>query len=142
MSVSSSSLVPTSSLLVQGRGKSSSSLVPVYRDEETDELVQDQTHVKIKDDLVPGAPVPVVPPLSARQRAIVAYIRTHVAAHGYPPTVRDIATAVGLVSPSSVAYQLGELTRLGAIRRDPDRPRALAVVDPQACPTCGRGGGG
>lgn len=51
MSVSSSSLVPTSSRLVPGRGKSSSSLVPVYRDEETDELVEDQTHIKIKDEL-------------------------------------------------------------------------------------------
>jgi repressor LexA len=79
-------------------------------------------------------------PLTARQSAIVAHIRAHVAEHGYPPTVRDIAAAVGLVSPSSVAYQLGELARLGAIRRDPDRPRAIVVLDPQTCPTCGRTG--
>jgi SOS-response transcriptional repressor LexA len=31
--------------------------------------------------------------LTARQSAIVAFIRTHVADHGYPPTVRDIAAA-------------------------------------------------
>jgi repressor LexA len=53
--------------------------------------------------------------LTARQSAIVAFIRTHVTEHGYPPTVRDIAAAVGLVSPSSVAYQLGELARRGAV---------------------------
>jgi repressor LexA len=78
--------------------------------------------------------------LSARQSAIVAFIRAHVAEHGYPPTVRDIAAAVGLVSPSSVAYQLAQLVELGAIRRDPDRPRAIVVVDPDGCPTCGRTG--
>jgi repressor LexA len=78
--------------------------------------------------------------LTARQSAIVAFIRAHVADHGYPPTVRDIAAAVGLVSPSSVAYQLGELARLGAIRRDPARPRAIVVLDPDGCPTCGRTG--
>lgn len=78
--------------------------------------------------------------LSARQSAIVAFIRAHVAEHGYPPTVRDIGQAVGLASVSSVAYQLAELARLGAIRRDPDRPRAIVVLDPDGCPTCGRTG--
>lgn len=78
--------------------------------------------------------------LSNRQRAIVAFIRAHVAEHGYPPTVRDIGAAVGLVSPSSVAYQLAQLAELGAIRRDPDRPRALVVLDPDGCPRCGRTG--
>jgi repressor LexA len=78
--------------------------------------------------------------LTTLQSAIVAFIRTHVTEHGYPPTVRDIAAAVGLVSPSSVAYQLGELARLGAIRRDPNLTRAIVVVDPDGCPTCGRTG--
>jgi repressor LexA len=78
--------------------------------------------------------------LTARQSAIVAFIRAHVADHGYPPTVRDIGQAVGLVSPSSVAYQLGELARRGAIRRDPNLTRAIVVLDPDGCPTCGRTG--
>lgn len=78
--------------------------------------------------------------LTARQSAIVAFIRTHAAQHGYPPSIREIGKACGFYSPSSVAYQLGELTRLGAIRRDPDRPRAIVVLDPDGCPTCGRTG--
>jgi repressor LexA len=81
-------------------------------------------------------------PLTARQSAIVDCIRTHVATHGYPPSIRDIGQAVGLASTGAVAYQLAQLAALGAIRRDPDRPRALVVLDPQACPTCGRGGAG
>src|SRR5687768_10680418 len=47
--------------------------------------------------------------LSSRQRRILVVIRDWVEQHGYPPTVREIGDAVGLVSPSSVAYQLKEL---------------------------------
>ena len=50
--------------------------------------------------------------------------------HGYPPSVREIGEAVGLVSPSSVAYQLKALERKGYLRRDPNRPRAVDVRHP------------
>jgi repressor LexA len=53
-----------------------------------------------------------------------------VESHGYPPSVREIGEAVGLVSPSSVAYQLKELERKGHLRRDPNRPRAVDVRPP------------
>ncbi len=65
--------------------------------------------------------------LSSRQRRILVVIREWVEEHGYPPTVREIGDAVGLVSPSSVAYQLKELERKGFLRRDPSRPRAVDV---------------
>jgi repressor LexA len=68
--------------------------------------------------------------LSSRQRRILAVIRDWVEQHGYPPTVREIGEAVGLVSPSSVAYQLKELERKGFLRRDPSRPRAVDVRFP------------
>jgi repressor LexA len=44
--------------------------------------------------------------------------------------VREIGEAVGLVSPSSVAYQLKELEKKGFLRRDPNRPRAVDVRQP------------
>jgi repressor LexA len=65
--------------------------------------------------------------LSSRQRRILTVIREWVEANGYPPTVREIGDAVGLVSPSSVAYQLKELEKKGFLRRDPARPRAVDV---------------
>ncbi|WP_020519570.1 transcriptional repressor LexA [Catelliglobosispora koreensis] len=65
--------------------------------------------------------------LSARQQRILSAIAQWVQEHGYPPTVREIGAAVGLVSPSSVAYQLKELVRKGYVRRDPDRPRAVTL---------------
>ena len=67
------------------------------------------------------------PDLSARQRHILEFMREWVDQHGYPPSVREIGEAVGLVSPSSVAYQLKVLERKGYLRRDPNRPRAVDV---------------
>ena len=68
--------------------------------------------------------------LTARQRRILEFIRDWVERYGYPPSVREIGEAVGLVSPSSVAYQLKELERKGFLRRDPNRPRAVDVRQP------------
>ena len=67
--------------------------------------------------------------LTPRQRAILDMIRTTVADRGYPPSVREIGEGVGLTSPSSVAHQLATLEKLGHLRRDPNRPRALVVAD-------------
>ncbi len=68
--------------------------------------------------------------LTARQRRILDYIRDTVETRGYPPTVREIGEAVGLVSPSSVAYQMGVLQRKGYLRKDRNRPRAVDVRPP------------
>ncbi|MCG2803319.1 MAG: transcriptional repressor LexA [Cellulomonas sp.] len=68
--------------------------------------------------------------LSARQRRILETIRSAVATRGYPPSMREIGEAVGLTSPSSVKHQLEMLERKGYLRRDPNRPRAIEVVQP------------
>lgn len=67
--------------------------------------------------------------LTPRQRAILSVIRDTVEDRGYPPSVREIGEGVGLTSPSSVAHQLKTLERLGYLRKDPNRPRALVVSD-------------
>jgi repressor LexA len=68
--------------------------------------------------------------LTQRQRRILEFIRGAVDRNGYPPSVREIGEAVGLVSPSSVAYQLKQLEEKGYLRRDPNRPRAVDVRPP------------
>lgn len=80
--------------------------------------------------VVSAFPEQVGPDLTTRQRRILEFIRDWVARYGYPPSVREIGEAVGLVSPSSVAYQLKELERKGFLRRDPNRPRAVDVRPP------------
>ncbi|WP_296664489.1 transcriptional repressor LexA [Demequina sp.] len=68
--------------------------------------------------------------LTARQRAVVDYIRATVIDRGYPPSMREIGEAVGLTSTSSVKHQLTALEAKGVLRRDPHRPRAIEVVLP------------
>ena len=67
--------------------------------------------------------------LSPRQREILKFVNSHVDAHGYPPTVREIGGAIGLTSPSTVHAHLARLESAGLIRRDPTKPRALEVIE-------------
>ncbi|MFS0705194.1 transcriptional repressor LexA [Cellulomonas sp. 179-A 9B4 NHS] len=75
--------------------------------------------------------------LTARQRLVLETIRASVETRGYPPSMREIGDAVGLTSPSSVKHQLTALERKGFLRRDPHRPRAIEVVQPDDARTVG-----
>lgn len=77
-------------------------------------------------------PAPRRKALTARQQRILDAISASIAAHGYPPSMREIGDTVGLSSLSSVTHQLSRLEELGCIRRDPKRPRAIEVLDPAA----------
>ncbi len=67
--------------------------------------------------------------LTKRQQEIFEFIKKYSAAHGYPPTVRDIGKAVGLASSSTVHAHLANLEKAGLLRRDPTKPRALELLD-------------
>jgi repressor LexA len=67
--------------------------------------------------------------LTKRQQEIFAFIKSYSAQHGYPPTVRDIGSAVGLASSSTVHAHLANLEKAGVLRRDPSKPRALELLD-------------
>ena len=69
----------------------------------------------------------MVDTISPRQREILVFIESQIAERGYPPSVREIGEAVGLTSPSTVHTHLNTLERLGFIRRDPTKPRAIEV---------------
>ncbi|MFN8223137.1 MAG: transcriptional repressor LexA [Gaiellales bacterium] len=66
--------------------------------------------------------------LTARQQEIWQFLVEYVDGHGYPPTVREIGERVGLASPSTVHAHLANLERVGLIRRDPTKPRALELT--------------
>ena len=67
--------------------------------------------------------------LTKRQQEIFDYIKEYSAKYGYPPTVRDIGKAVGLTSSSTVHAHLSNLEKLGLLRRDPSKPRAIEMLD-------------
>jgi repressor LexA len=67
--------------------------------------------------------------LTKRQQEIFDFIKRYSSRYGYPPTVRDIGKAVGLASSSTVHAHLSNLERLGLLRRDPTKPRAIELLD-------------
>jgi repressor LexA len=67
--------------------------------------------------------------LTKRQQEIFEFIKKYSARTGYPPTVRDIGKAVGLASSSTVHAHLANLEKLGVLRRDPSKPRAIELLD-------------
>lgn len=65
--------------------------------------------------------------LSERRQAIIHFVAEYTRERGYPPSVREICKAVGLISPASVQRHLVILEEQGFLRRDPTKPRALEV---------------
>jgi len=70
--------------------------------------------------------------LTKRQQEIFDFIKKYSARYGYPPTVRDIGKAVGLASSSTVHAHLANLEKVGLLRRDPSKPRAIEMLDKAA----------
>ena len=66
--------------------------------------------------------------LTKRQKEIFDYIRKYAGKHGYPPTVREIGKAVGLHSSSTVHAHLANLEKIGLLKRDPTKPRAIELL--------------
>ncbi|MGH9276865.1 MAG: transcriptional repressor LexA [Acidimicrobiales bacterium] len=65
--------------------------------------------------------------LTPRQRGILDFIEAQTRQRGYPPSVREIGEAVGLTSTSTVHAHLNSLQKMGYLRRDPTKPRAIEV---------------
>jgi repressor LexA len=70
--------------------------------------------------------------LTKRQKEIFDYIRKYASKYGYPPTVREIGKAVGLHSSSTVHAHLANLEKIGLLRRDPTKPRAIELLKDRA----------
>jgi repressor LexA len=68
--------------------------------------------------------------LTWRQRKVLQAIRESVQQHGYPPSMREIADAVGLASTGAVSYQLGALQKKGYLRSNNGRARTVELLLP------------
>jgi repressor LexA len=66
--------------------------------------------------------------LTKRQKEIFDFIGKYAQKTGYPPTVREIGKAVGLHSSSTVHAHLANLEKIGLLRRDPTKPRAIELL--------------
>lgn len=71
----------------------------------------------------------IVDRLTPRQRQVLETVEEFTTTHGYPPSVREIGKILGLKSPSSVHSHLSSLERLGYIRRDEAKTRAIVLLE-------------
>lgn len=69
--------------------------------------------------------------LTKKRKLVYEYICDCIHSRGYPPTVREIAEAVDLRSPSTVHAHLNALEELGYITRDSGRTRAIMLANPE-----------
>jgi repressor LexA len=65
--------------------------------------------------------------LSGKRQQILTFIADSQRDRGYPPSVREIGSAVGLASSATVHTHLAVLQREGYLSRDPSKPRAIQV---------------
>lgn len=70
--------------------------------------------------------------LSNPQKAIYDFIVSYYEKNSFPPTVREICSAVGLASTSTVHAHLTKLEQNGLIQRNPAKQRSLVITEPQA----------
>ncbi len=64
----------------------------------------------------------------SKQQQILSFIEEHTREKGYPPTVREICSAVGLNSPSTVHGYLSRLEKSGQIVKDPSNSRSIRLA--------------
>lgn len=72
--------------------------------------------------------------LKERERRILLYMKDQIKAKGYPPTVREICQELHIKSTSTTHKDIANLEKKGFIRKDPSKPRALMIMDPDALP--------
>ena len=70
--------------------------------------------------------------LKEREQKILDYMRAEIRAKGYPPTVREICSALNIKSTSTAHKDIDSLVKKGFIKKDPSKPRALMLVEQDA----------
>jgi repressor LexA len=70
--------------------------------------------------------------LSDKQKAILKVIEAWLNERGYPPTIRDIGSAVGISSTSVVNYNLNKLVEGGFVTRSKTVSRGIRLVNQDA----------
>jgi repressor LexA len=67
--------------------------------------------------------------LNKRERQILDYMKSELRRKGYPPTVREVCSALGIKSTSTAHSDIARLEDKGYIKKDPSKPRALMLTD-------------
>ena len=66
--------------------------------------------------------------LTKRQEDTLNYIKEYIVSHGYPPTVREIATNLNVSSPATVQTHLDRLADKGYIKKGSNKNRTIELM--------------
>jgi len=66
--------------------------------------------------------------ISSQQQKILAFICSFQAKNSYPPSLREVCTALGLSSPGSLIKHIRRLESEGFLKRTPNKKRAWSVL--------------
>jgi len=66
--------------------------------------------------------------LTKRQADVLKFIKKYTAAHGYPPTIREICNGVNLSSPATVFVHIKNLEKAGYVRSSNNKFRTLELL--------------
>lgn len=66
--------------------------------------------------------------LTSKQNQVLDYLKKFIAKRGYPPTVREIGSALNLHSPATVHAHLNTLTDKGYIKKSNSKNRAIELL--------------
>lgn len=64
-----------------------------------------------------------------KEEQLLDYIKNYLNDNGYPPTVREMCKAIKVSSTSTIFYYLNKLENSNKIKKNPNKNRALEVVD-------------
>ena len=67
-------------------------------------------------------------PITDRQHDVLAFVIEHIEAHGYAPTVREVAARFGWRSTRTAGGHLHDLARKGALHITPGVARGIRVL--------------
>lgn len=67
--------------------------------------------------------------LKPREKQILNFMKKELQKKGYPPTVREICTALDIKSTSTTHKDIERLEKKGYLKKDPSKPRALMITD-------------
>ena len=74
-----------------------------------------------------------------RREKVLEFVRDYIDEHGFAPSIREIARAVGVRSTKAVKYHLDILVNEGLIKRTPRQARGLSTAhQPESLPLIGR----
>ncbi len=68
--------------------------------------------------------------LTKKQNEILNFMKMYIAEHGFPPTIREIGSALGVNSPATTHAHLNNLEKKGAIKKNGCKNRAIELLVP------------